>query len=225
MSRTRNNRKSNRKSNRKQQQNRKSNRKQQQNGGGYYNDLEAAPIGLRPVVASYDDNNPPAPKLTGGRRKFKGGNNKTEPNLEHKMDVIKNYIQNEPKKGNNTSNKTSFNVITKLFNKSVGEKVDELYNLVVKEKEKEKEKEKQAQEAATVAQAPAEAQEAATVAQAPAEAQEAATVAQEPAPEAAKVAAKGGSKNKQRRQRKQQGGHNENAQFGCRQPEWTPDCR
>ena len=62
MSKSRNNKRSNKK----QQQKRK-----QQNGGGYYNDLEAAPIALRPVVASYDDNKPPAPQV-GGRNKKKG---------------------------------------------------------------------------------------------------------------------------------------------------------
>ena len=210
MAGTRNNRKSNkrnnRKSNRKQQQNRK------QNGGGYYNDLEAAPIGLRPVVASYDDNNPPAPKLTGGRRRFKGGNN-TKPTLEQKMKTINDYIN---------KNKNPLNVLTNLFksdkNKSVEDKsvekvvedkVDELYNLVLE------------------AEARAAAQELAPVAAEAETATETVTTKQELAPVEAQVApaAKGGSKNKQRRQRKQQGGHNENAQFGCRQPEWTPDCR
>lgn len=201
MAGTRNNRKSNkrnnRKSNRKQQQNRK------QNGGGYYNDLEAAPIGLRPVVASYDDNNPPAPKLTGGRRRFKGGNN-TKPTLEQKMKTINDYIN---------KNKNPLNVLTNLFKsgedksveKVVEDKVDELYNLVL-----------EAEEAARKAAAQ-EVVEPVEQAQ-----------AQEPAAsvEEAVAPAKGGSKNKQRRQRRQQqGGHNENAQFGCRQPEWGPACR
>ena len=41
----------------------------QNNGGGYYNDLKAEPIALRPVVASYDDNNPPAPQLGGNKKR------------------------------------------------------------------------------------------------------------------------------------------------------------
>ena len=78
MSKSRNNKRSNKK----QQQKRK-----QQNGGGYYNDLEAAPIGLRPVVASYDDNNPPAPQV-GGKKKVK------------RNEVVENKVVGNEGKGN-----------------------------------------------------------------------------------------------------------------------------
>jgi hypothetical protein len=95
-------RKSNKKQNQKQNKNKKQNQRQnkkqnKQSGGGFFPDVNAAPIGLRPVIASYNDSNPPqqeAQVMEGGA---KGGIGSREritkiqqsmESLEQKMDQL-----------------------------------------------------------------------------------------------------------------------------------------